>query len=92
MYQLTLTAAERKAIDWIGHRYRHGNDLYSLLWCECNSAPADADWNSNCDITFAIPEYAAWELNNIADDCEHRWDCFGPELVEKLEDFCMAIV
>jgi hypothetical protein len=92
MYQLILTAGERKAIDWIGNRYGHGTDLYKLLWSKCNSAPADADWDSKDDITFAIPENVAWQIGELGEECEYRWDCFAPELAKKLTDLCMAIV
>lgn len=61
-YRLTLTADERKAIDWIGDRYDHGNTLSRLLLDECELSPADAEWADRGPITFALPEHVAWAI------------------------------
>ncbi len=92
MYQLTLTAGERKAIDWVGYRYSHGIDLYRLLWANSVISPDDADWNADCDIAFSVPEHVAWQIGEMGEEGNYQWDCFAPELAEKLTDFCMAIV
>ena len=92
MYHLTLTAGERKAIDWIGNRYDHGDDLYKLLWTKCGTDPVDADWDHDGPITFAIPEYVAWEIGDMGERNNYLWDCFAPELASKLTDFCLKIV
>ncbi len=92
MYHLTLTHEERKAIDWVGYRYGHGDNLYSLLWAQSEQTPNDVDWDSPQDITFAIPEHVAWEIQEIAEECEYRWDCFADSLASKLTDFCGQIV
>lgn len=62
MYTLTLTLRERKAIDWVGHRNWNGTSLYRNLWVCSDASPIDADWDSDCDITFSIPESAAWDI------------------------------
>jgi hypothetical protein len=91
VYTLTLTQSERQAIDWIGHRYAHGNDLYSLLWGgEVIAFPPDADWDDCRPITFHIPEHIAWEIQRIGE--EDKWACFAPEFVNKLEAFICGIV
>lgn len=97
-YTLTLTRGERQAIDWVGHRYAHGDDLYDLL-CEsdwdvhaCCSQEEDWGWLADCPITFNLTEPQAWELLEIAEESEHRWDCFSPELVAKVEQFCGGVV
>jgi hypothetical protein len=92
MYHLKLTATERKAIDWIGDRYAHGHDLYKVLWVQAKPTPEDADWDSPCDITFVISESVAWQIHEIAEECEYRWDCFAPSLATKLTRFCEQIV
>lgn len=92
MYSLTLTHAERKAIDWVGYRYGHGDELRDLLDESIQVNPIDDDWNDDKDITFQIPEYLAWDICDIGEECEHRWDCFAPELAEKLTNFCMGVV
>jgi hypothetical protein len=92
MYHLTLTNAERKALDWVGGRYAHGHDLYRLLWVHCEPEGNEHDWDSDAEITFDIPEDVAWQIMAIAEECEHRWDCFAPELVEKLETLCNQVV
>ena len=92
MYHLTLTHDERKAIDFAGYRYGHGDDLYKVLWTDCKANPEDADWDADCDITFDIPEHAAWKIHEIGEECELRWDLFADELATKLTDFVMRIV
>ena len=92
MYCLVLTPDERAAIDWIGNRYAHGNDLYSLLWGECYPYPENLNWDDYQDIGFKVPEYTAWEIRRIGEECEYRWDCFSPEFAEKMTKFCEQIV
>jgi hypothetical protein len=92
MYTLTLSKAERKAIDWVGDRYGHGNNLYGAL-CDAEWLPAEVEsWDHDGDITFKMNESTAWVINEIGEECEFRWDCFAPALAAKLTDFCMAIV
>lgn len=92
MYALTLTKDERKAIDWIGNRYAHGYDLYNLLWGRSDCYPNDADWDADCDMTFITPENVAQKVNKMGEECEYRWDCFAPDLCEKLNQFCASVV
>ncbi len=89
MYTLTLTHDERRAIDWIGDRYRHGVELCDLL-AEC-PATGDGDdmWNGNDDITYTVPEHVAWQIGDIV---REGLDCFSPALVAKLTAFADAIV
>lgn len=87
-YSLTLTKSERDAIDWVGYRYRHGDELYKLL-CECQWTPDDLDWDSELDITFSIPEHIAWTIGEIIDD---GLDCFADEFCIKLHQFRNRIV
>ena len=71
-YQLTLSKSERDAIDFVGHRYSHGNDLYDLLWGgEVTSSPDEVEWADDEKITFHIPEWVAWDMNTAIpqDDC-----------------------
>lgn len=91
-YKLTLTLGERRAIDWVGYRYSHGDKLYSLLWADSTQTPDDADWDDARDITFSIPEHVAWEIREIGEECDYLWDCFADELSCKLTDFCLSIV
>lgn len=91
MYKLTLTLPERQAIDWVGHRYAHGNDLFHLL-SQCRSDDDSIDWDEKQDIVYHVPEHVAWEINNIADQCGFQWDCFGVEFCEKLNSFCDKII
>jgi hypothetical protein len=83
MYTLTLTQAERSAIDWVGYRYGNGTDLYRLLWVHSSQSP-EVDWDYNGDITFTIPEDAAWNIAEIREE-EEGWPCFGPLLCDKLD-------
>jgi hypothetical protein len=92
MYRLVLTPDERAAIDFVGNRYAHGDELYSLLWGECFSYPETLCWDDCQDIGFKIPEIVAWDIRTIGEECQYRWDCFSPELAEKMTKFCMDIV
>jgi len=92
MYNLTLTHDERRAIDWIGDRYCHGDELFKLLWGNCRHRPDNADWDSRETINFLVPEHIAWQIGQMGDECNYLWDCFAPELSEKLTEFCLNIV
>ena len=92
MYTLTLTPAERSAIDWIGYRYNHGDQLYRILQRLCDSFPVEASWDDPRDITYRIPEHAAWEIKSLCEPDDYAMDCFGPDLRSKLIDFCSNIV
>lgn len=89
MYSLFLSPNERKAIDWVGNRYDHGDSLRNLL-LDCLNA--DDEWGGDAHILFAIPESVAWEICLIAEQCEYRWDCFAPSLSLKLTNFCLSVV
>lgn len=90
MYKLTLTAGERRAIDWIGDRYAHGLELYRLLWSNCEQEPDDQNWDADADITFHIPEHVAWDICSIVE--EDNLACFDGDLVHKLLEFTTAVV
>lgn len=97
MYSLMLTVAEQKAIDWIGNRYRHGNDLYNLLvlctWEFEEQRGEDTEWAWGMhDITFKIPESVAWQIADIIEDENEKLACFGEELREKLYKFSEQII
>ncbi len=90
-YKLTLTAAERRAIDWVGNRYSSGEALFKLLWSESSQEP-EADWDADCDITFTITEPIAWQIRDNADGEDGAWPCFASELAAKMQAFCDSIV
>lgn len=95
MYQLTLTYPKRKAIDWVGYRYGHGNNLRDILEEAESKVNPDYDcdrWEEPIDLMFNIPENLAWAINDIGEECEFRWDCFYKALADKLTDFCRQIV
>ncbi|MFX6949509.1 hypothetical protein ABTH81_20720, partial [Acinetobacter baumannii] len=79
-------------IDWVGHRYYHGDDLRRCLWVESQQDGEERDWDDPVDITFLIPEHVAWHIHNMAEECGYNWDCFAPELAGKLTDFCQGII
>jgi hypothetical protein len=92
MYRLTLTADERRAIDWVGHRYSNGTDLYRLLFVESKVEPEDADWDAKGDLTFVVPEHVAWQIAEnyrAEDEC---WPCFADPFAAKMNQFVAAIV
>jgi hypothetical protein len=88
MYDLTLTADERRAFDWVGNRYNSGKVADLLVDC----IPEDREWSDDGDITFLIPEHVAWEINQLAEDDDHSWACFASALAAKFNGFCWSIV
>ena len=108
MYKLTLTPDERAALDFVGYRYLHGDELYRLLWVESSWAAlhpqtgavlagVDLDgneiqWDSKVDLEFRVEEHIAWQIQQIRDDDAGDWTCFAPRLKEKLNEFCDKIV
>lgn len=105
-YSLTLSRAERAAIDWVGRRYGNGDDLYSvLLGCEWGPATlvqpfskewVVIEWIDDGEITFHLSESQAWEIRDIGKnedgDNEYNWPCFDNALTEKMNSFCESIV
>jgi hypothetical protein len=87
---LTLTKSERQAIDWIGYRYAHGDDLQRLLWNYCQQSDgAEIEWDSVDDITFTIENDRKREFIRMvfADNCS----CFSPELKLKLKSLAWSM-
>lgn len=94
MYHLTLTQAERKAIDWIGYRYTNGRNLFVHLWAN-STVESDwdsPDWDDTRDLTFSIPEHVAWQIREDAEQEDGYWPCFSPELASKMQAFIDSIV
>ena len=90
MYSLTLSRVERMAIDWIGGRYWNGQILFKLLWGHCQPHDGDLDWDSPRDITFAVPEWVAWEIQSHYE--EEGLPCFSPWVVDNFQSFLGSIV
>jgi hypothetical protein len=88
MYQLILTAEERRAFDWVGDRFNAGQ-VASIL---TGHLPEDREWADEGDLTFDLPEHAAWEIQRLAEEEEFLWPCFGGNLRTKLNDFLGQIV
>ena len=89
MYTLILTHDERKAIDWIGNRYSHGDELFTSLCFIINDSD---NWDSDGDITFTIPEFCAWDINEIIKENNYALECFSDELKAKLIHFSEQII
>lgn len=92
MYTLTLNQDDRRAIDWIGDRYSHGNDLKRVLVDEAVTAVPDQVWESDLSITYHLPESKAWQVKEIVED--GNLDCINPDshLAVQLTRLVMAIV
>lgn len=94
MYKLNLTYNERRAIDFCGDRYFCGDDLFKVLTkYHINAAE---DWREKKDITFELPEYAAWEIKEFidldTDELKTNFPLFGAELSKKLITFYEEII
>jgi hypothetical protein len=95
MHSITLTKPERSAIDWVGHRYRHGDDLRDVLeQAEVTNNVVGLDfnesWPGECDLTFNLTEAQAWEVQTIINE-DPRLACFADGLAGKLHEFCSKI-
>ena len=93
VYTLTLTKADRDAIDWVGDRYSgaaciHG--AYQKLGVNVGS------WDDEGDLTLIMPEHVAWGIQEGAEmdasGGHPTWPCFAPELKAKLDAFLDSIV
>lgn len=90
MYKLTLTAAERKAIDWIGDRYSNGYDLRKvLIGSAWGDDKEEVCWSTDCDITFYLSRAEARAIAANAAAEEGRFPCFADPLKAKLERVCL---
>lgn len=92
MYKLTLTYDERRAIDFVGHRFTNGDELFRILWVKCEQDPDDVDWDFKGEITFLVPEHVAWEVQKICDEEAGLWPCFSDDLARKMDDFLSSVV
>lgn len=85
-FQLTLTYGERQAIDWVGYRYSHGDDLRNLLQ-NCHVLDDDSEkssdeiWDEREDICFTLGEEQVQQIEKMAD--EDDFACFSEELKHK---------
>lgn len=89
MYSLTLTAAERLALDFCGGRYFHGYALSDILTEYMSEFD---EWASDEDITFLIAEHSAWAMQDGFQSENYEFACLGSDLRAKFLDFCGAIV
>jgi hypothetical protein len=89
MYTLILTLDERMAFDWVGDRYQTG---YRTRVEIEKGIPEGKNWDDEGEITFLIPESAAWRISELAQDEEFLFPCFSPELTEKMMSFLAVIV
>ncbi len=87
-YTLTLTRADRGAIDWVGHRYAHGDDLRDTLYA-CDVTTGE-EWDGPEDWVFNVPEHVAWTISDIIDS--DNLACFASSLREKLYAFQDRII
>lgn len=93
MYTLTLTSEERKAFDWVGYCYNNGDKMSDILNdCECLTTPEDFEWCEDVDVTFDVPEFLAWEINQLAQEDDYLWPCFGLALARKMNEFIGKII
>ena len=86
MFELTLTAQERRAFDWVGDRYNAG-EVARILY---DYVPEDREWSDDGDITFEIPRRDAREINLLAskEEPSYSWPCFSDRLTSKMNEFC----
>jgi hypothetical protein len=96
MYHLTLTLEERRAFDWVGDRYAAGEIARILQDCArftvADGRGQNAEWDTEEEITFRVPEHKAWQIDELAKEEEYRFPCFAGSLVRKLQAFCFDIV
>ena len=92
-YKLTLTHDERKAIDWIGNRYFHGDELYHLLMDSIKFYNTlENTWIDPITITYEIPEHLAWSIKDGIESENYELTCFNDKLKNKLLKFIYSII
>ena len=89
MYSLILTAEERAAFDFVGHRYATGEPVADLLR---DSMPPDREWSDRLDMRFDIPEHVAWQIADLAASEDDSWPLFARALRNKMRAFVDCIV
>ena len=94
MYPLTLTKGERNAIDWIGCRYSHGDELCDALRAiKWSHAKGDEHyWDDDGDMSFDFTgsEHIAWLIRDLI--YRDNLACFAPELQEKLFNWADKVI
>jgi hypothetical protein len=89
-YSITLSFSERAAIDWIGGRYSHGDDLSKLLYHQGHQTPEEAEWGFHEDITFHLTENQAWGIQEIVE--QDNLACFSDNLKQKFYSLLEKVV
>ncbi len=90
-YRITLTAGERKALDWVGGRDWTGYDLYHCLWVQSTQEP-EMDWDDPGEMTCIVPEHVAWKIRDMWEDNGEIIPHLADEFASKLLNFIMNIV
>jgi len=93
--ELVLTAGERKAIDWVGDRYDHGDGLYDVL-CGCDTwlltSGEECDvWDSPNDILFNLTENQVLDIVVFQRVDHGQWTCFSASFAAKLNELCRLV-
>lgn len=95
-YRLTLSEAERDAIDFAGDRYEWSNVFGEVLAYQCDSVPSMRDWNTSGPVTFLVPEHLARTLKEAAEaDTAGGHDAFplaSQAFAWKLQRFVDSII
>lgn len=85
-FKLVLSKSDRDAIDWVGHRYSHGNELSDLLMsgeCAVDGDDYENDpWHLPGEMTFEIPDNHMSEYERLI--TEDSMACFSGSLKHKL--------
>lgn len=90
MYSLTLTEGERSAFNWVGKRYATGYDASSIL--SSYMVGEHTEWLQGGDVSFEIPEHAAWAIAELAEQEGNLWPCFSHGLKAKMTALVDSIV
>jgi hypothetical protein len=88
-YKLTLTEDERVAFDFVGDRYSNGDDMLRII---AEYPTEGKEWDSPGDVTFDLPEYAAWQIADLAKEDDESFPYFGEDLTIKMLKFIEQIV
>lgn len=90
MYTLTLTAGERKAIDFVGGRYDHGDEMFRMLnRVKCRQYESH-NWDDDVDFTFEFEEFEAWDFRDTFDESD--FELFADSFRSKLYVFMDSII
>lgn len=94
-YNVTLTLSERKALDAVEHSYCTGSIKGILLSCaqyEDNTFDTDLWYDENIEVTFYLPNYAAFAIIGLCKLEDFLYPLWSKELAQKFNNLTIDVI